>query len=262
MKTDDEKSLLASGRETVESLAAALLPCKVYLLFSSEGAPLSLSLPNALGVAGASLDLSAWPWLAGRDGWHGRRPAVFIDDSAIMAMMLDDWGITPDRIAPEFADLLNSVALHELAHVATIPADVEPETAARREYAETLHAYVAATFDFPQSTPPWFGHDFTFVRSALHLRFRALQIGAFCSAGNMIDSQFYGLSPVYFYWQALMGEMKCRQSLPIFELAHVRPSNSVLALWRSDVKRWRDSQEHLTERVAAICGDAISIFGD
>ncbi len=252
--------LLAEALASCEALAAALLPVPVYVLSTSNGAPQTLGLPGSWGTAGRTLDVSARPWLESRGALVGRRPAIYIDDLAIRdAAFADDVDCNSDQRPGLFREYIRAIVIHELAHVVECGIDRQPVSPAVEAKAAFVAAYSASVVD-DKGFPPWRTHTLQFVRAACHLRFRALQIGVDVNLGLLIPFQDYGLSLGVWYWQGLMDEMKKLAALSIFDIATIRPASDVLDLWRSDVTRWRDDQEHLSERASQICDNALSLF--
>jgi hypothetical protein len=248
-------------REELSTLATALVPgVEFYILFFSDNPPHEHGMDCATGWTGPTLDLALRGWLTAIGRWKGRRPAIVLDDTHFWGN-----GLAASRGEQDVADYIfrqhaTGVLVHELGHTIDVGVERSEPTPDLELLAKAINSRACPAYrDYPV---PWLGHGATWIRTALHLRFRALQIGHVMELGTVFSSDKYSLSHPYRYWGALLPEMKWMVDVPIFELAATSPTAEFVDLWRADVKRWRDSQEHLTERVAAICGDAISIFGD
>jgi hypothetical protein len=186
-------------------------------------------------------------------------------------MVLDPRAIARNaerRIRPArrriFAPLAFGVALHELAHVLTAePDEAEPSA----EYVEAGRAMLTA--DAAGKTPttgpgaavPWRGHEWAFIRAALHLARRAAALGLDLTPHDVFDAETYGLAPTGRYVAALGDEPERLAGRDFATIARTPPPAAFGELWLADVRRWLERPDTRDEMATMLarCAHRITI---
>jgi len=202
---------------------------------------------GALALTSRHLDLMLRPTLERQRRWCGRGPAILLDPEAIAAE-------AEHRVQPARRRVFSAVAmglvLHELAHIidfGTRPDEAEPDPGliqfARLSLAADLTGVEAPT-NGPGATVPWRGHEWRFIRIALHVARRAAAMGFAVTAGDVFDARDYELSPTHRYVAALGDELALLTSQPITTIDDLPPPAAFVALWEADVRAWKLRQRH------------------
>lgn len=218
---------------------------------------------GALALTSRHLDLMLHPTLERQHRWHGRGPAILLDPVAIAADAAHRPRASRRRVFPAVAV---GIVLHELAHVVASPAldEAEPDPGliqfGRLSLAADLTGTEAPT-NGPGAAVPWRGHEWPFIRIALHLTHRAAALGVDVTARDVFDARDYELSPTYQYIAALDDEPGRLAGNPITTINRAPPPAAFVALWEADVRAWM-SQHRITHELSmtlAACGRRISI---
>jgi hypothetical protein len=205
---------------------------------------------GALALTSRHLDLMLRPTLERQRRWRGRGPAILLDPVAIAA----DAG---HRVQPArrrvFPACAMGLVLHELAHIVVAgPRDeAEPDPDLIEFGRLTLAADLTGTeapTNSPGATVPWRGHEWPFIRTALHLAHRAAGLGADVTARDVFDARDYELSPTCRYVAALGDELTRLIGRPISTISQVKPAAAFVELWQADVHAWK-SQHDITDEV-------------
>lgn len=214
-----------------------------------------------LALTSRHLDLMLRPTLERQRRWRGRGPAMLLDPVAIAA----DAGHRPRtsrrRVFPAEA---TGVVLHELAHIVVAGArdDSEPDPTliqfGRLSLAADLTGTEAPT-NGPGAIVPWRGHEWPFIRVALHLAHRTAGLGTDVTASNVFDARDYELSPTCRYVAVLGDEPERLAGTPITTVGKMPPPDAFVELWQADVRAWK-SRHAVTDEPSmalAACGRRI-----
>lgn len=218
---------------------------------------------GALALTSRYLDLMLRPTLERQRRWRGRGPAILLDPIAVAADAAHRPRLSRRRVFPAVA---MGVVLHELAHIvdAGPPGDGEPDPDLIQFGRLTLAADLTGTeapTNGPGAAMPWRGHEWPFIRIALHLAQRAAPLGVDVPATDVFDARDYELSPTYRYVAALGDELARLAGSSITDISQVPPPAAFVALWEADVRAWT-SQHAITDEISmalAACGRRISI---
>lgn len=217
-----------------------------------------------LALTSRHLDLMLRPTLERQRRWRGRGPAILLDPVAIAADAAARPRASRRRVFPVVA---MGVVLHELAHVIDAgPRDdkVEPDPDLIQFGRLTLAADLTGIeppTNGPGAAVPWRGHEWPFIRIALHLAHRAAEMGAPVTAGDVFDARDYELSATFRYVAALGDDPERLAGRPIAMIGQVPPPAAFVELWQADVRAWM-SQHEITDELSmtfAACGRRISI---
>jgi len=202
---------------------------------------------GALAITSRHLDLMLRPTLERQRRWRGRGPAILLDPVAIAADARHRPRPSRRRVFPPVA---MGVVLHELAHIIDGgPRDdeFEPDPGliqfARLSLAADLTGTEAPT-NGPGATAPWRGHEWPFIRIAMHLAQRAAELGADVSARDVFDARDYELSPTHRYVAAVGDERERLAGRCITTINNSSPPAALVALWQADVSAWKS--RHVT----------------
>ncbi len=169
------------------------------------------------------LDVLLRPVLADRGLWRGRGFACIIRD---------------DRLINESAAL--ATALHELSHGVgwQAPAATAPADEVDRLLCVPLNEF---TDDWLPSTKrkdkpaPWHAHADRFIRAAIHVAYRASQLGHHTLPADLqVAGRFYGLSHARRYALALGDEPRELAELPIRSILDSPAPAAFDRLWADD----------------------------
>lgn len=206
------------------------------------------ALPEHFGLAGAchgyttpSLDLYLQPTLG--PGWRGRGAAAVINDIALA----NDWADAEDF---ELAFLL--VALHELAHV--LERDqlyrARPDASPERLIHETLVLAQAVAEPEPAApqTPPFQHHGDSFIRTCIHVSYRANHLNVPARPSGLCAGSRYGLSPAYQYGEALGDEPEQLAEAKFRDILARPLPDAFVQLWNQDVTDWETRTRYRKEK--------------
>lgn len=216
-----------------------------------------------LALTSRHLDLMLRPWLERQRRWRGRGPAILLDPATIAADAATRPRSSRRRVFPAVA---MGVVLHELAHIidAGPPGDGEPDPDLIQFGRLTLAADligIEPPTNGPGAAIPWRGHEWRFIRLALHLAHRAAGLGAHVSPTDVFDARDYELSPTHRYVLALGDEPERLAGRPITTISQGAPPTAFVALWEADLRAWM-SQHEITDELSmtlAACGRRIPI---
>jgi len=227
---------------SAQQLADSLLPgCQPYIVLESQGPPPSVRLPGALAFTGLALDVQLEPWLSARGDWQGRRPAIFVDDDAIRKLALEASAEHGGYAAEIERHVLLATVTHEAAHVAQKGIDTRPMTDEFRELAEAAVAYSIAAIE-DTGRPPFLGHDWRWVRLAIHLAHKANALGYTFPISFLFSGESYAITEAKNFAYALGREPVNLESESIFEINTFRPPLNFVRLWQRCVGRWIEQQ--------------------
>jgi len=217
---------------------------------------------GALALTSRHLDLMLRPTLERQRRWRGRGPAILLDPAAIA-------GDAGHRVRPArrrvFPAIAIGLVLHELAHIIDFGPrqdETEPDPdlikLAQLSLAADLTGVEAPT-NGPGATVPWRGHEWPFIRIALHLAHRAAAMGVAVTASDVFGARDYELSRTSEYVAALGDEPERLASRPITTINGVPPPDALVALWQADVSAWNLRHEVTDESsmTLAACGRRI-----
>jgi hypothetical protein len=212
---------------------------------------------GALALTSRHLDLMLRPTLERQGRWRGRGPAILLDPAEIAAHSGRRIRAARRRVFPVVA---TGVVLHELAHIVNAGPrdDAEPDAGlvqfGRLVLAADLTGKIDAT-NGPDAVVPWLGHEWPFIRLALHLAHRADALGYDVTTVGVFDAEMYGLSPTYHYVAALGDEPERLADRPITMINRVPPPPAFSELWDADVRAWSARQGNLDVSAALAAGD-------
>jgi hypothetical protein len=155
-----------------------------------------------------------------------------------------------------------SLVLHELAHIVVAGRredETEPDPNLIQFGRLTLAADLTGTeppTNGPGAAVPWRGHEWPFIRIALHLAHRAAGLGLDVAARDVFDARDYELSPTNRYVAALGDEPARLAGRPVTTISQLLPPAAFVALWQADVRAWA-SQHDITDELSmtlAACG--------
>jgi hypothetical protein len=233
---DDVATLLARAEALCRAVAGPdLAGTPLYLLPQSRLAADFGTADVCDGFTNPSLDLYLRDYIG--PAWHGRGPCIVVNDLAFK----------DDLYADAFEYVVQSVVLHELAHVLMRPALFEdrPDLSPERLLFETLLVADALKRDPPADRPAYDGHESPFIRVALHLRHRAEAASVSIATALLCAGWRYYLSPAHRYLEAL-GDEPARMAGALFrDILAARPPPAFVQLWDEDVVAY---QEHFPTR--------------
>ena len=213
---------------------------------------------GALALTSRHLDLMLRPTLERQRRWRGRGSTILLDPVTIAA----DAGHRPRPSRRRvFPAVVIGVVLHELAHIVAAGPhdDNEPDPDLIQFGRLTLAADLTGTeapTNGPGAVMPWRGHEWPFIRIALHLAHRAAESGTDVSASDVFDARDYELSPTSRYVAALGDEPARLSGNAITAISRAPPSAAFVELWQADVSAWKLRHEITDETpmTLAACG--------
>jgi hypothetical protein len=198
----------------------------LYIVPQSRTAELGFA-EDLHGVTCLSLDLYVREYV---DDYRGRGPAMVINEDAIRQCS------HPDDV--EY--ILLATVLHELAHIlerpthyVDRPADADP----LRIKFDALTVARATHEPWPVDVPAYECHDHMFIRTCLHLAYRAEQAGVEICPNVFCAGRGYGLYPATSYRRTLGDEPEQLRQLKFQEILAIEPPAAFTALWQDDVER-------------------------
>jgi hypothetical protein len=218
-----------------------------------------------LALTSRHLDLMLRPTLERQRRWRGRGPAILLDPVAIAADARHRPRPSRRRVFPPVA---MGVVLHELAHIVDAGPradEAEPDPALIQFGRLTLAADLTGA-EVPTNGPgaavPWRGHEWAFIRIALHLAHRAARLGTNLTANDVFDARDYELSPTHRYVAALGHEPTWLAGRLITVIGRVPPPTAFVELWEHDVRACVSRNEIADElsMTLAACGRRIHIL--
>jgi hypothetical protein len=254
------RGLAARAEALAPSVAPDVAPGPFYVVLRPDlPAEYQGGEGGALALTSRHLDLMLRPTLERQRRWRGRGPAILLDPVAVAA----DAGHRPRpsrrRVFPAVA---MGIVLHELAHIIDGgPRDdeVEPDPGLIQFGRLTLAADLTgaeAPTNGPGATVPWRGHEWPFIRIAMHLAHRAAGLGAPVTPTDVFDARDYELSPTHRYVAALGDEPERLAGWSITTINNSSPPAALVALRRADVRAWK-SRTEITDELSmtlAACG--------
>lgn len=258
------KSLSAQAERLCRALAPDVARGPFYVVLRPDLPPeYQGGVGGALALTSRHLDLMLRPTLERQRRWRGRGPAILLDPVAIAT----DAG---HRVQPArrrvFPAVVMGLVLHELAHVVDLGMhknDAEPDTDLIRFGRLTLAADLTGTeapTNGPGAAMPWRGHEWPFIRIAMHLAHRAAAMGVAVTASDVFDAGDYGLSPTHRYVATIGDEPALLASRSIATINSVPPPAALVDLWQADMRAWKSRHETTDEpsMTLATCGRRIS----
>lgn len=166
--------------------------------------------------------------------WRGRGPGFILAPATIASSTKHNRRATRKRA---FVAAFFACVIHELAHATDTDCFDEvfaeqpsPEHIAIERNAIAAYAMTAKDCD---SALRW--HEWSFIRAAMHLTYRARKAGADVYPGTVFEASVYGLSPAYEYASALGDEPERMADCNFAEIEEVSPPRAFADLWRRDL---------------------------
>ncbi len=222
--------------QAVAREAEALLPLiaphdvrwPVYVVLFSE-----LPLSDATACGGwtsPTLDLQQRAVIG--DRWRGRGFACCVDERME--------NVHPNLRVGAFFDCVLHEAAHAIAEGWHYTDEVRPEIIyqlARLAAEDVISGKIVET----PATQPYRHHELPFIRTALHLAYRAELVGIQCGM-FVVDFAHYGLSHAWRYWAAIGDEPERSVDLPLKETLRRPPPVALAELWAADVAYWKQTE--------------------
>lgn len=256
------KRLRTEAEALCRAVAPELAGRPLYVVLASDVYPDAGNGDGPDGCTMRHLDLMLRPTLERLGRWSGRGPAMVLDPRAIARNA--ERRIRPAR-RRAFAPAAFGVALHETAHVLTAePGEGEPSA----EYLEAGRAMLTADADGtdkptngPGAAVPWRGHEWAFIRAAMHLAHRAAALGVDLTPRDVFDAEPHGLAPTCRYMAALGDEPDRLAGCDFATIALTPPPVAFAELWLADVRGWLERPDARDEmvRMLARCAHRITI---
>jgi hypothetical protein len=209
---------------TVAGPDLANLP--LYIVPQSRLAELGFA-DDLHGVTCLSLDLFVREYL---EDYRGRG----------LAMVINAYAIRDCSHPDDVEYIVFATVLHELAHILERPASYAertPDEDPLRIRFDALTIAHATRQPWPADVPAYHGHDHVFIRTCLHLAYRAQQAGIAICPNVFCAGRGYGLYPATSYERALGDEPEQLRHLKFQELLAIEPPAAFTALWQDDVER-------------------------
>lgn len=258
------RGLAAQAEALARSVAPDVATGPFYVVLRPDLPPeYQGGVDGPLALTSRRLDLMLAPTLERQRRWRGRGPAILLDPAAIAADAARRPRSSRRRVFPA---VVIGVVLHELAHIVVAGPrdDSEPDPDLIQFGRLTLAADLTGT-EVPTNGPgadvPWRGHEWPFIRVALHLAHRAAALGVPVAASDVFDARDHELSPTFRYVAALGNEPARLANTPITTISQIAPPDAFVALWQADVRAWI-SQHEITRELSmtfAACGRRIFI---
>jgi hypothetical protein len=185
------------------------------------------------------LDLILQPVLERLGRWRGRGPAMVLDPQTIAASAQHRPRASRRRA---FRPSVMGIVLHELAHILSIGPDeadppVELIAAGRSLLVAELNGIKGPT-NGPGAAIPWRWHEWSFIRTVLHLAHRAALLGIKLMPADVFDASDYGLSSTWRYLAALGDEPGRLVDRDFAMISMIPPPSVFVELWEADVCAW------------------------
>jgi hypothetical protein len=224
---DDSADLWQRAERLCRVVAAQeLANLPLYIVPQSRLAELGFA-DDQHGLTCLRLDLFVREYM---ENYRGRGPAMVINADAIRQCN------HPDDV--EY--IILATVLHELSHIVERPthhaewhADADP----MRIKFDALTVAYATHEPQPVDVPAYDGHDHVFIRTCLHLAYRAEQAGVEICPNVICAGRSYGLYPATSYQRALGDEPAQLRHLKFQEILAIEPPAAFTALWQHDVAR-------------------------
>ncbi len=158
--------------------------------------------------------------------YRGRGPCMVIND-----LMLAEMYETEDQ---EY--LTQQFALHELGHILNRPALFEDRTGVDPNKLLFESLVVADCTKRPprDDIPLYHGHEIDFIRIALHLCYRAQQVGFDACHASLCAGYRYGLSHASLYLESLGDEPAHCADMLFSDIRATEPPQAFSSLWCDD----------------------------
>jgi hypothetical protein len=170
--------------------------------------------------------------------WKGNGPAVLLVDTTIARREVSFF-------SPE--NNFVGVAIHEVAHTLDVGGMFTPDVAPdgevlRHTGPELFAATVAAPEDVSHRRSERHGHDSTWIRVALHLRQRMVNLGWEVPFPTVINREVYGYYPPAEYHRALGDEFEQLAEVPITLIRFADPPKRFTELYAQNLIDVPDSE--------------------
>lgn len=233
------KRLCAEAERLCRAVAPDVAPAPLYIVLRSALPSEYRSGDGPEGCTVRHLDLILRPVLERLGRWHGRGPAMIIDPKRIAAGSLHRPRPSRRRV---FRPSAMGVVLHELAHLVNIgPDEADPPAeliAAGRDLLAAELSGIKGPTNGPGAAVAWRWHEWSFIRTALHLTHRAALLGIELMPPDVFDASDYGLSSTWRYLATLGDEPARLADYDFAALNVIPPPDGFAELWEADVQSW------------------------
>ncbi len=229
------KRLCAEAERLCRAVAPDVAQGPLYIVLRSDLPPEYRSGDGPEGRTVRHLDLIMRPVLERLGRWSGRGPAMIIDPQRIAAGSMHRPRPSRRRV---FRPSAMGVVLHELAHILNLgPDDSNPPAglilAGRRLLAIELSGLGVPT-NGPGAAVPWRWHEWGFIRTVLHLRYRAELLGVKLSPTDVFIASDYELSSTWRYLSALGDEPARLTDHDFARISAISPPSVFVEQWEAD----------------------------
>jgi hypothetical protein len=258
--------LPARAEALCRAVAPELADRPLYVLLRSELPADLRGDGETLGCTMKHLAAIVRPELERLRRWRGIGPAMIIDPAGVAVTLTHRPRESRRRC---FLHAFLAIALHELAHTLDVGMDDANPAADPPAGLVALGRCILAAEAAGELPPtngdgaaiPWRGHEWRFIRIAIHLAHRATRAGVDVSPLNVFDAAAHGLSDTWEYVAALGDEPQRMASLDFAAIRAAPAPAAFVAVWRRDLLRWllpAQSRDQLSQTLAA-CGRRIFI---
>ena len=195
------------------------------------------------GYTNATLDLKLKDELKSIGEWFGRGFSTVIFDGLIRSL-------TSSLSPGELDDHLIRLVLHEVCHrfqrgrsVTMLEDETNWEPVMQRAMT-AIRQEMDSKPDPPKKTP-WENHESDFIRTALHIQYRAEAVGFPVRISDLWHSEFYKLGPIEEHAEALDDEPQRRVGESLFDIAESEPPADFIQFAAEDLQRAKGRHEQL-----------------
>lgn len=195
---------------------------------------------HLIGLTMPGLELVVQTRLETLGLWRGHVPAILVNPTECT---LRDQPAASRRVRrTHFLTEFFGACVHELAHLFEDGETViEPITTNRVASHNALRKMMSGQVELnsgPRAEIPFHGHEHRFIRTVLHLAYRATRAGTQLFSCDVFSGGTYALSSAWSYAAALGDEPERLSYMPISAVLETRPPSAFVDLWRDDVLRW------------------------
>lgn len=230
------KDLVTQAEKLIRLVAPELQDRQIYPILSANlPASFAAAARRLDGWAHPDLDLIMEPELTRRGRWRGRGCGIALSPQTLA---LSSSRRPRESRQKDFPTRFQATILHELCHMLErgFLDQVDAAPPPRKTIEATAAAFGKADVaDNAGLSVHW--HEFAFIRTVIHMAFRASALGVPVTPGGMFQAHAYGLSPMYKYTAALGDEPEALRGLTFDQIAETPPPRAFRALWRKDLLR-------------------------